>query len=455
MNKNPRYKVPEQAANIRCNNFEEVSLGFDIQTAIEEADRCLNCKNPACITGCPVGVRIPEFIKCLKNGEIIKAYDIIKSTNSLPAVCGRVCPQESQCEKYCLRNKAGGAVAIGALERFVADYALQNDTRQAKIAPKIGKHVAIVGSGPAGLTCAGDLIKHGIDVTVYEAFHKTGGVLRYGIPEFRLPKALVEKEISQLEKCGVVFKTNMVVGKTILISELLEEYDAVFIGSGAGLPTFFNIKGENLIGVYSANEYLTRVNLMGGYKKDSDTPIVVGNKVVVLGAGNVAMDAARTALRMGSKEVTIVYRRTKNEMPARKEEIKHAEEEGIKLLCLTNPIEILGDTKVTGLRCQVMCLGEMDASGRHKPISTGDEVTIDADQVIVAIGTTPNPLIKNSSKQLETTQKGTIIIDEHGKTSIDRVYAGGDVVSGAATVILAMGAGKKAAEAIFKRLEVQ
>ncbi len=454
MNKNPRYKVREQLADTRRHNFSEVSLGFDLDTAMLEADRCLNCKNPTCRTGCPVGVRIPEFISALKIGDILTAYDIIKSTNSLPAICGRVCPQETQCEKHRIRSKAGGAVAIGALERFVADYALAHDNREISVAQKLDKKVAIVGSGPAGLTCAGELIKRGIDVTVYEAFHKTGGVLRYGIPEFRLPKSLVQQEIDQLERMGVVFKTNMVVGKTIMIDELLKAYDAVFIGAGAGLPSFFNIKGENLIGVYSANEYLTRVNLMGAYQKDSQTPIVVGDKVAVLGAGNVAMDAARTALRMGSREVTIIYRRSKEEMPARHEEIIHAEEEGVKLLLLTNPIEITGDKCVSGLRCQVMRLGEDDSSGRRKSIPTGEEVFVEADQVIVAIGTTPNPLLKNSTQSLKTTEKGTIIIDESGLTSIDRVYAGGDAVSGAATVILAMGAGKKAADAIIKSIEV-
>ncbi len=454
MNKAPRYSVREQDPVVRARNFEEVSLGFDRQTALLEADRCLNCKNPPCMQGCPVSVPIPTFIDAFKSGDVLKAYDIIKSTNSLPAVCGRVCPQENQCERNCVRQKLDGAVAIGALERHVADSALAIDDRELVAPQKTGKRVAVIGSGPAGLTCAGDLAKAGVAVTVFEAFHKTGGVLVYGIPEFRLPKSLVSTEIDLLKKYGVEFRTNVVIGKTIMIDELLAEYDAVFIGVGAGLPSFLNIAGENLIGVYSANEYLTRVNLMGCYQQDSATPIVVGERVVVVGAGNVAMDAARTALRMGSKHVTVVYRRSRQEMPARKEEIHHAEQEGVELSLLTNPIAIVGEKRVLGIDCMEMTLGEEDASGRRKPIPTGVIKRIECDQVIIATGTTPNPLIKKSTSTLFTTDKGTIVVDDNGKTSIDRVYAGGDAVSGSATVILAMGAGKRAAQSILQQLEV-
>lgn len=448
----PRNKMKEQDPNVRLGNFEEVALGYDLKTAIAEAKRCLNCKNPKCREGCPVAVNIPAFIKCIVEGDLDRAAEVIKETNNLPAVCGRVCPQEEQCEKHCIRqDKLGGPVAIGALERFVADYALTKEVKAVEI-EKCGLKAAVVGSGPAGLTCAADLAKAGYDVTVYEAFHKVGGVLVYGIPEFRLPKKIVAKEIESLERLGVKIMLNTIIGKTIMLDELIEENDAVFIGTGAGLPTFQGIKGENLNGVYSANEYLTRVNLMGAYRADSTTPIAKGKKVVVVGAGNVAMDSARTALRMGAEEVHIVYRRSRAEMPARDEEIEHAYQEGIIFDLLTNPVEILGDTKVTGIKCVKMRLGEPDQSGRRRPeIIVGSEFETECDQVIMAIGTSPNPLLKNSCMSLEVTKKGTIIVNENNETSIDNVYAGGDAVTGAATVILAMGAGKTAANAIVEK----
>ena len=451
INNSKRNKPIEQDSGIRAHNFDEVSQGFDESLMLAEADRCLNCPAAPCMKGCPVAVKIPDFITALKNNDPMKAAEIIKWTNSLPAVCGRVCPQEKQCEKYCVRNRLGGAVAIGNLERYAADYALNRGEKGAKKqVEKNGYKVAVIGSVPASLTCAGDLAKAGVEVTVYEAFHKAGGVLSYGIPEFRLPKSIVRAEIEKLVESGVNIVTNAVIGKTLTVDELLKDYDAVFIGSGAGLPKFMGIRGENLIGVYSANEFLTRVNLMGAYKKDSDTPIVVGKKVAVVGAGNVAMDAARTALRLGSEEVTIVYRRGREEMPARAEEISHAEEEGVKLMLLTNPVEILGDRTVNGLRCERMALGEPDSSGRRSPKGTGEYETVDVDQVIIALGTSPNPVIANSVKGMETTAKGTIIADERGATTLKRVYAGGDAVTGAATVILAMGAGKRAAQSILE-----
>lgn len=450
-----RNKVRELDPSIRSKTFDEVSLGYDEEQAVLEANRCLNCKNPKCVSLCPVGVDIPAFIQEIKKCNFLEASKIIKRSSNLPAVCGRVCPQERQCEMACVCGKSeklGGAVAIGALERFVADYALRHEQKIDK--PILnGKKVAVIGSGPAGLTCAGDLAKAGFSVTVFEAFHKAGGVLVYGIPEFRLPKDLVQAEIDILTGLGVNIMLNVIVGKTITVEELLNEYDAVFIGTGAGLPMFMNIEGENLNGVYSANEYLTRVNLMKAYSPNAITPIVKGKKVVVVGAGNVAMDSARTALRMGADEVHIVYRRSRAEMPARAEEIEHAIEEGIKFNLLTNPTRILGDKKVEGIECVKMALGEADASGRAKPVVVeGSEFVIDCDQVIMALGTSPNPLLKKSLPSLETSKKGTIIVDEESmQTSIPNLYAGGDAVTGAATVILAMGAGKRAAKAIMEK----
>ena len=453
-----RNKAREQEPLLRAKNFEEVSQGFDEEVAFLEANRCLNCKNAKCKERCPVGVDIPAFIQKIKEGDLASAAEIIKLTNNLPAVCGRVCPQEAQCEAGCIRGlseKAGGAVAIGTLERFVADYALKHKLPLEK-AEFNGKSVAVIGSGPAGLTCAADLAKAGFKVKVYEAFHKAGGVLVYGIPEFRLPKKLVQAEIDTLTELGVEILLNVVVGKTITLDELIEENDAVFIGTGAGLPVFMNIPGENLNGVYSANEYLTRVNLMKAYDKSAKTPVVVGEKVVVVGAGNVAMDAARTALRMGAKEVHVVYRRSRAEMPARQEEIRHAEEEGIIFDLLTNPVEILGDKKVEGIKCIKMELGEPDERGRRRPIEIkGSEFIFDADQVIMSLGTSPNPLLKKSCPELETSKRGTIVVNEESmETSIPSVYAGGDAVTGAATVILAMNAGKRAAQAIMEKLDV-
>ncbi|MCQ2602881.1 MAG: NADPH-dependent glutamate synthase [Clostridia bacterium] len=432
-------------------NFREVALGYDMTMAQSEAARCLNCKNAPCMSGCPVGVHIPDFIAKVKSGNLDEAAEILLRDNNLPAICGRVCPQENQCEKFCVRKaKLGGSVGIGYLERFVADYALEKGKVPA-VEKSNGYKVAVVGSGPAGLSCAADLAKAGTDVTVFEALHKEGGVLSYGIPEFRLPKALVKKEIDGVKALGVKFETNVVIGKTIFIDELLKDFDAVFIGSGAGLPSFLNIKGENLGGVYSANEYLTRVNLMGAYKDGAITPIMRGKSVVVVGAGNVAMDAARTARRLGA-EVNLVYRRSRVEMPARLEEIEHAEEEGIIFNLLTNPVEILGENgMVSGMKCVRMELGEPDASGRRSPIEIkGSDFEIACDEIIVALGTSPNPIIKQSCPELETGRKGTINADEDGKTSIDGVYTGGDAMTGAATVILAMGAGKRSAKAILE-----
>ncbi len=451
-----RNKVREQDPRLRARNFDEVSLGFDEDSAIKEAMRCLNCKKPLCKALCPVGVNIPEFINEVKKCDFEAAARVLKETNSLPAVCGRVCPQERQCESGCIcgkSDKLGGAVAIGALERFVADWALAHQKDIVKPVSN-GKRVAVIGSGPAGLTCAGELARSGYEVTVYEAFHRAGGVLVYGIPEFRLPKSLVQAEIDNLVALGVKIVCNVIVGKTITVDELLDENEAVFIGTGAGLPMFMRIKGENLNGVYSANEYLTRINLMRAYEKDSATPVVVGKKVVVVGAGNVAMDSARTALRMGAEEVRIVYRRSRNEMPARLEEIHHAEEEGIIFELLTNPVEILGERSVTGIKCVRMRLTEADASGRAKPVEIeGSEFIVECDQVIMALGTSPNPLLKKSMPELEVTSKGTIVVCEDTmETNIPSVYAGGDAVTGAATVILAMGAGKRAAKAIMEKI---
>lgn len=455
MNKSERHKVITQDPKERAHNFEEVSKGFDYNLMKQEAERCINCKHKPCTKACPVGVKIPDFIKLLTEDKIDEAVEIIKESNSFPAICGRVCPQEKQCEGSCVRkSKLGGSVAIGALERFVGDYALKKEAKIKNI-EKNGKKVAVIGSGPAGLSCAGDCAKAGFDVTIFEAFHKMGGVLTYGIPEFRLPKKdVVEKEIETLKLLGVKFEMNTIVGKTITIAELQEEYDAIFIGTGAGLPIFMNIPGEDLNGVYSANEFLTRVNLMGAYKKDSITPIYRAKNVAVVGAGNVAMDAARTALRLGAENVYVIYRRSRDEMPARIEEIEHAEEEGIIFLFLSNPIEILGDNKVEGIKIQKMMLGEKDASGRAKPIPIdGDYSILNVDEVIISLGTSPNPLLKNTCSELNTSNKGTIIVDELTmQTSIENIYAGGDAVTGAATVILAMGAGRQAAKAIKEKL---
>lgn len=449
----PRRHMPTQPANERIRNFDEVALGYTAKLAKDEADRCLNCKNAPCMSGCPVGVHIPDFIANVKQGNIQGAYRVLKNDNNLAAICGRVCPQENQCEKHCVRkDKMGGSVAIGNLERYVADQAIANGYDEKPQIVKIGKRVAVVGSGPASLSCAADLARCGVDVTMYEALHEAGGVLVYGIPEFRLPKALVKKEIDKVRALGVDIETNVVVGKTIFIEELLFEYDAVFIGTGAGVPMLLKVKGENLNGVYSANEYLTRINLMKAYQKDAITPVKRGKNVVVVGAGNVAMDSARTALRMGAN-VKLVYRRGREEMPARKEEINHAEEEGVEFLLLANPVEIIGDEQgnVKAVKCIEMQLGEPDASGRRSPIPVeGSEFTVDCDEVIVALGTTPNPIIKRSMPSLETTKKGTIVADENGLTNIPRLYAGGDAMTGAATVILAMGAGKRSAQAILK-----
>ncbi len=449
LKKNP---MPNQEAEVRNKNFDEVALGYTAEQAVDEAERCLNCKNKPCMQGCPVMVHIPDFITKIKNKDFEGAYQEIALSSSLPAVCGRVCPQESQCEKYCIRGIKGEPVGIGRLERFVADYHNANAPDFVPEIKKNGVKVAVIGSGPSGLTCAGDLAKLGYDVTVFEALHLAGGVLVYGIPEFRLPKAIVQKEIDSLKAMGVKIETNMVIGKVLSIDELLKEYGfkAVFIGSGAGLPKFMNIPGENLNGVYSANEFLTRINLMKAYKEDSTTPIKRGKKVVVVGGGNVAMDAARCAKRLGA-DVHIVYRRTLNELPARKEEVEHAMEEGIIFDLLTNPVSINGNETgwTTSITCVKMELSEPDASGRARPVVIKDsEFDIEADVVIMALGTSPNPLIKATTDGLEVNNHGGIITDENGKTSVTAVYAGGDAVTGAATVILAMGAGKTAAKAI-------
>ena len=447
--KNP---MPTQEAEVRAHNFNEVATGYTEEMAIDEAMRCLNCKNMPCVAGCPVKIHIPEFIEKIKEGDFEAAYQVINKSSSLPAVCGRVCPQESQCESKCVRGIKGEPVGIGRLERFVADWHNTYCT-EAPVKPEQNGHrIAIVGSGPAGLTCAGDLAKQGYSVTVFEALHLAGGVLVYGIPEFRLPKKIVQNEIENLKALDVKVETNVVVGRTIEVDELFAMgFEAIFIGSGAGLPNFMNIPGENLKGVYSANEFLTRVNLMKAYRPDSDTPIKHSKNVAIVGGGNVAMDAARSAKRLGAENVYIVYRRGMAELPARKEEVEHAEEEGIIFKTLTSPVSIIGDDHkfVTGMKCVEMELGEPDASGRRRPIVKPDsEFVLDVDCVIMSIGTSPNPLIRNTTKGLETNKHGCFIADENGLTSREGVYAGGDAVTGAATVILAMGAGKTAAKAM-------
>ena len=450
LKKNP---MPSQDPIVRGKNFLEVATGYTKEMAIDEAQRCLLCKNPRCMGGCPVHIHIPEFVGLVAQGKFEEAYQVISKSSSLPAVCGRVCPQESQCEGLCVRGIKGEPVAIGRLERFVADWHNEHAT-EAPVRPESNGHkVAVVGSGPAGLTCAGDLAKLGYEVTIFEALHLAGGVLVYGIPEFRLPKSIVQKEIDGLVALGVKVETNMVIGRSITIDELVSEYgfEAVFIGSGAGLPKFMNIPGENLKGVYSANEFLTRVNLMKAYRPDSTTPIKQSKNVAVVGGGNVAMDAARCALRLGAEKVYIVYRRGMEELPARKEEVEHAEEEGIIFKTLTNPTAILGDETgtVCGMKCVEMELGEPDASGRRRPVVKPDsELVLDVDCVIMSLGTSPNPLIKATTSGLATESWGGIIVNEEGLTSVEGVYAGGDAVTGAATVILAMGAGKTAAAGI-------
>ena len=447
-----KNEMPAQDPKVRSGNFKEVTLGYSKETALDEAARCLHCKNKPCVNGCPVGINIPDFIERVVAEDFDGAYDIISKSSSLPAVCGRVCPQETQCEGKCVRGIKGEPVGIGRLERFVADWHNEHSTA-APVKPEPNGHkVAVIGAGPSGLTCAGDLAKMGYDVTIYEALHLAGGVLVYGIPEFRLPKAIVQKEVDGLKALGVTVNTNTVVGKTISVDELFDMgYESIFIGSGAGLPRFMGIPGENFKGVYSANEFLTRTNLMKAYKPDSDTPIEHAKSVAVVGGGNVAMDAARCAKRLGAENVYIVYRRGEAEMPARNEEIEHAKEEGIIFKTLNNPVEILGDEHkfVNGMKCIEMELGEPDASGRRSPIEKkGSEFVLDVDCVVMSIGTSPNPLIRNTTKGLETNRKGCFICDENGLTSREGIYAGGDAVTGAATVILAMGAGKTAAKAM-------
>ena len=463
LKKNP---MPSQEPAVRAHNFDEVTIGYSAETAVDEALRCLSCKNMPCVSGCPVNIHIPEFIAKVKEGDFEGAYQVIHKTSSLPAVCGRVCPQETQCEAKCVRGIKGEPVGIGRLERFVADWHNAHSDTAPTVAPSNGHRVAIVGSGPSGLTCAGDLAKKGYKVTVFEALHTAGGVLVYGIPEFRLPKSIVRKEVENLIAMGVAVETNVVIGKTLTVDELFEKgFEAVFIGSGAGLPNFMGIPGESCKGVYSANEFLTRSNLMKAYREDPDTPIMKGGKVAVVGGGNVAMDAARTALRLGAEKVYIVYRRSMEELPARREEVEHAQEEGIEFLLLNNPVEILGyenpddrrDPKngfVTGMKCIKMKLGEPDERGRRRPIPIeGSEFVLDVNTVIISIGTSPNPLIKSTTAGLEVNKHGGIIVEEAtGATTKEGVYAGGDAVTGAATVISAMGAGKTAAKAIDEYL---
>ncbi len=452
-----KVPMPEQAPDVRNKNFLEVAEGYTEEMAKEEATRCLNCKNKPCVNGCPVNVRIPEFVAKVAAGEFEEAYKIITSTNGLPAVCGRVCPQESQCEGKCVRGIKGEPVAIGRLERFCADRHMKNSTAKGEKPASNGKKVAVIGAGPSGLTCAGDLAKLGYEVTIFEAFHTAGGVLVYGIPEFRLPKEIVHKEVKNLEDLGVEIRTNMIIGKTLSVDELLEMgYKAVFIGSGAGLPSFMGIEGEDLIGVYSANEYLTRTNLMKAYLDEYDTPIIKSSSVAVVGGGNVAMDAARCAKRLGADKVYIVYRRGLEEMPARKEEIHHAMEEGVIFRNLNNPVKINGDEngRVKSMECVEMELGEPDDSGRRRPVvKEGSNFELEVDTVIMAIGTSPNPLIRSTTEGLETNRRGCLVVNEETmQTTREGVYAGGDAVTGAATVILAMGAGKQAAKAIDEYL---
>ncbi len=444
--------MPEQDPQVRARNFKEVALGYTPEMAIEEANRCLGCKNPKCVEGCPVNVRIPEFIKKVQEGDFKAAYEIITSTNALPALSGRVCPQESQCECKCVRGIKGEPVAIGRLERFVADWYRENVNAMPEKTPSNGMKVAVVGSGPAGLTAASDLAKKGYEVTMFEALHTAGGVLVYGIPEFRLPKAIVANEVKKLEAQGVEVMTNMVIGRVLTIDELFEMgFKAIFVGSGAGLPMFMNIPGESLVGVMSANEYLTRTNLMKAYLEEYDTPVIKSKAVAVVGGGNVAMDAARCAMRLGAEHVYVVYRRGEAEMPARAEEKHHAKEEGIEFKTLCNPIEIVGDEtgRVCGMKCIRMELGEPDASGRRRPIAVPDsEFMLEVDTVVMSLGTNPNPLLRTTTPGLETNKKGCLIVNEDEMTTRDGVFAGGDAVTGAATVILAMGAGKKGAAAI-------
>ena len=456
-NMNPKKNpMPTRDPEIRRRDYLEVTTGYTAEQAADESERCLNCKNKPCVAGCPVAVSIPEFIEKIRVGDFEAAYQVISRSSSLPAVCGRVCPQETQCESRCVRGIKGEPVGIGRLERFVADWHNENASGRPTPPPANGHRVAVVGSGPSGLACAGDLARLGYAVTVFEALHVAGGVLSYGIPEFRLPKEIVRKEIETLKALGVELQTNIVIGKTLSVDDLFDDgYEAVFIGSGAGLPRFMNIPGENLKGVYSANEFLTRINLMKAYNPDSSTPVCRAKRVAVVGGGNVAMDAARSAMRLGADEVFIVYRRGEEELPARKEEVEHAKEEGIDFRLLTNPVAILSDENgfVRGMECVEMELGEPDASGRRRPVEKPDSrFVLDVDEVIMSIGTSPNPLIKSTTAGLETQRWGGIIADENGKTSRPHVYAGGDAVTGAATVILAMGAGKAAAAAIHADL---
>ena len=454
-----KNEMPVQDPASRAKNFDEVALGYTEALARDEAERCLNCKNKPCQSGCPVGIDIPAFIEKINSGDYEEAYRVINKSSSLAAVCGRVCPQETQCESKCVRGRNGEPVAIGRLERFVADYHSAHKPNDEHTHKSNGHKIAVVGSGPAGLSCAGELNARGYDVTVFEALHTAGGVLVYGIPEFRLPKKIVAKEIEDLQSRGVKFELNTVIGKTLLVDELFADgYEAVFIGSGAGLPNFMKIKGEDLNGVYSANEYLTRINLMQAYRNDVDTPIRCGKAVAVVGGGNVAMDASRCALRLGAEKVVLVYRRSEDELPARKEEVEHAKEEGVEFMMLTAPVEVLGDEhkSVRALKCQKMELGAPDASGRRRPVPIpNSEFILDVDTVIVAIGTIPNPLIKDTTDGIAVTKWGGIVADRNCKTTRDNVYAGGDAVTGAATVILAMGAGKRAAENIDRELRVK
>lgn len=449
-----KVAMPEQDPKERARNFKEVTLGYTEEMAMEEANRCLNCKNKPCVSGCPVGVRIPEFIEKVAAKDFESAYEIIKSTNALPAVCGRVCPQENQCEGKCTRGIKGEPVGIGRLERFVADYAMEHNFARNDQAESNGKKVAVVGAGPSGLTCAGELAKKGYKVTIFEAFHVAGGVLMYGIPEFRLPKSIVQKEVQSLKDQGVEIMTDMVIGKVLSLDEIVEMgYEAVFIGSGAGLPNFMGIEGEALVGVCSANEYLTRLNLMKGYLDEYDTPVIRSKNVAVVGGGNVAMDAARSALRMGAEHVYVVYRRSEEELPARKEEVHHAKEEGVEFRLLNNPVKILSDEngRVRSIQCIKMQLGEPDASGRRRPEEIpGSEFEIEVDTVIMSIGTSPNPLIRKTTEGIEANKKGCLVVNEDMMTTREGIYAGGDAVTGSATVILAMGAGKKAAASIDK-----